>query len=111
MVLITCCSIYLEGTNIPVPHIALLDIDDLGQFDSLIIQNVCYQYWPTSGVQKIGEYTIDLIGEENLEGFVIRTLSVVEGKVRIVSVHSVWWRARYVWLVHTQCGGGQGTYS
>ena len=57
---------------------------------------MCYQYWPTSGVQKIGEYTIDLIGEENLEGFVIRTLSVVEGKVRIVSVHSVWWRARYV---------------
>ena len=57
---------------------------------------MCYQYWPTSGVQKIGEYTIDLIGEENLEGFVLRTLSVVEGKVRIVSVHSVWWRARYV---------------
>ena len=67
---------------------------------------MCYQYWPTSGVQKIGEYTIDLIGEENLEGFVIRTLSVVEGKVhivsvvegkvRIVSAHSVWWRARYV---------------
>ena len=77
-----------------------------------------------SGIQKIGEYTIDLIGEENLEGFVIRTLSVVEGKVRIfsvlsvvegkirvVSVHSVWWRARYVQLVYTRCGGGQGTYS
>ena len=109
--LITCCSIYVEGTSIPLPHIALLDIDDLGQFDSLIIQNVCYQYWPTSGVQKIGEYTIDLIGEENLEGFVIRTLSVVEGKVRTVSAHSVWWRARYVQLVHTRCGGGQGTYS
>ena len=32
---------------------------------------------------------------------------MVEGKVRIVSVHSVWWRARYVQLVHTQCGKEQ----
>ena len=72
-----------------------MHIDDLSRV-SLIIQNVCYQYWPTSGVQKFGEYTIDLIGEENLEGFVLRMLSVVEGKVRIVSAHSVWWRARYV---------------
>ena len=36
---------------------------------------------------------------------------MVEGKVRTVSAHSVWWRARYVQLVHTRCGGGQGTYS
>ena len=33
------------------------------------------------------------------------------GQVRIVSAHSVWWRARYVQLVYTRCGGGQGTYS
>ena len=34
---------------------------------------------------------------------------MVEGKVRTVSAHSVWWRARYVRLVHTRCGGGQGS--
>ena len=31
---------------------------------------------------------MDLIGEEKLEGFVLRTLSVVEGKVRTPSAHS-----------------------
>ena len=49
---------------------------------------MCHQYWPTSGIQKIGEYTVDLIGEEKLEGFVLRTLSVVEGKVCSPSAHS-----------------------
>ena len=33
---------------------------------------------------------------------------MLEGKVRTVSVHSVWWRARYVKLVYTQCGKGGG---
>ena len=40
------------------------------------------RYWPSSGVFTYGEYTVDLIGEEPLEGFTIRDLSVMEGKVQ-----------------------------
>ena len=35
------------------------------------------QYWPGSGTYKYGEYTVELTGEEPLEGFTIRELSVV----------------------------------
>ena len=40
------------------------------------IQEVCYQYWPSSGSTVYGEYTVELLKEEKLEGFVLRTLSV-----------------------------------
>ena len=40
------------------------------------IQEVCYQYWPGSGSAVYGEYTVELLNEEKLEGFVLRTLSV-----------------------------------
>ena len=40
------------------------------------IQEVCYQYWPGSGSVVYGEYTVELLNEEKLEGFVLRTLSV-----------------------------------
>ena len=39
------------------------------------------QYWPDSGMSQFGEYTVDLLGEEVLEGFTIRELSVLESKV------------------------------
>jgi len=42
---------------------------------------VCHQYWPTTGIREFGEYTVDLLGEEELEGFVLRTLSVLESRV------------------------------
>ena len=29
----------------------------------------------------VGEFTVDCIGEENMEGFIIRTLSVLHNKV------------------------------
>ena len=29
----------------------------------------------------MGEFTVDLLGEEKLEGFVLRTLSVLDNKV------------------------------
>ena len=46
-------------------------------------QESSYQYWPTAVGQLIefGEYTVDLISEEALEGFTIRTLSVLHKKV------------------------------
>ena len=39
------------------------------------------QYWPSSGVYQYGEYIVDLLGEEPLEGFTIRNLSVMDTKV------------------------------
>ena len=39
------------------------------------------QYWPSSGVYQYGEYSVELLGEEPLEGFTIRDLSVFDTKV------------------------------
>ena len=39
------------------------------------------QYWPSRGVYQYGEYIVDLLGEEPLEGFTIRNLSVMDTKV------------------------------
>jgi len=46
-----------------------------------IIQEVCYQYWPSSGSRKFGEFIVEILGEERLQGFVLRTLSVQHPKV------------------------------
>jgi protein tyrosine phosphatase len=48
-------------------------------------KDVCYKYWPSSGVQQVGEYTIDMLGEEKLEGFTIRTFGVLHKKVVTIS--------------------------
>ena len=42
------------------------------------------QYWPSSGTYQYGEYTVELMGEEPLEGFIIRDLSVTDSKVHQV---------------------------
>ena len=47
----------------------------------LVIQEVCYQYWPSRGSQRFGEFTVEVLGEEALQGFVLRTLSVQHSKV------------------------------
>ena len=40
-------------------------------------------YWPNDGgLSQFGEYTVDLLGEEPLEGFTIRSLSIMDTKVR-----------------------------
>ena len=41
------------------------------------------QYWPSSGICQYGEYTVELMGEEPLEGFVIRDISVMDTRVHI----------------------------
>ena len=46
-------------------------------------QEVCYQYWPSSGNQQCGEYSVDLLGEEELEGRVLRTLNITHSKVEL----------------------------
>ena len=47
------------------------------------IQEVCNQYWPSSGSQSYGEFTVELLGEERLQGFVLRTVSVQNAKVSL----------------------------
>ena len=39
------------------------------------------QYWPSYGTRQYGEYAVNLIGEERMEGFTIRNLSVMDTKV------------------------------
>ena len=46
-----------------------------------VIQEVCYQYWPSRGSQRFGEFTVEVLGEEALQSFVLRTLSVQHSKV------------------------------
>ena len=57
----------------------------------LIIQEVCQQYWPNTGMVKIREYTLDLLGEEKREGFISRTLSICHKTVLLIytSVKSI----------------------
>ena len=40
------------------------------------------RYWPSSGICQYGEYIVDLLGEEKLQGFIIRNLSVRDIKVQ-----------------------------
>ena len=41
------------------------------------------QYWPDSGMAQFGEFIVDQLGEETLEGFTIRSLSVMDKRVYI----------------------------
>ena len=44
-------------------------------------QEASTQYWPSSRICQYEEYTVDLLGEEKLQGFIIRNLSVMDIKV------------------------------
>ena len=44
-------------------------------------QEASAQYWPSSGTCQYGEYTVELMEEEPLEGFIIRDLSVMDTRV------------------------------
>ena len=44
-------------------------------------QEASAQYWPDSGITHYGESAVDLLGEEKLEGFTIRNLSVMDTRV------------------------------
>ena len=46
-------------------------------------QEASIQYWPDSGTARYGEFSIDLLGEEKLEGFFIRCLSITNTKVLV----------------------------
>jgi protein tyrosine phosphatase len=58
-------------------------------------QEECHRYWCNTGAVAFGEYCVDLLVEEQQEGFIIRTLSVVHeqlGEVRqVVQLHITNW--------------------
>ena len=72
----------VEAGKVGRSALAVVACSDVSLCASLSLQEVCYQYWPSSGIVNIGEYTIDLLGEEKMEGFVLRTLSVLHSKVQ-----------------------------
>ena len=46
------------------------------------IQESNCQYWPVEGqVAQFGEFIVDLINQEELSGFTIRTLEILQNKV------------------------------
>ena len=47
----------------------------------LSLQEVCYQYWPSDGTQTYGEFRVEILGEEKLEGFSLRSFGVLNAKV------------------------------
>ena len=44
-------------------------------------QEVCYQYWPSSGTQTYGEFTVEILGEEMFQGFSLKSFGVFNAKV------------------------------
>ena len=46
-------------------------------------QEASAQYWPDRGTAHYGKFAIDMLQEEQLEGFTIRNLSVTDTKVEI----------------------------
>ncbi|CAI8021866.1 Receptor-type tyrosine-protein phosphatase alpha [Geodia barretti] len=47
-------------------------------------REVCYQYWPSSGSKAFGEFTVELLGEQKLTGFITRNLTVINNKSKEV---------------------------
>ena len=56
---------------------------DIEVFVIYLMQETSFQYWPdgVSELVEFGEYTVDMISEETLTGFTIRTLSLLHKKV------------------------------
>ena len=48
-------------------------------------QEASAQYWPDRGTTQCGEFAIDMLQEEQLEGFTIRNLSVTDTKVEVLN--------------------------
>ena len=59
------------------------------------VQETCYQYWPPSGSQTFGEFTVELLQEEKLSGFSIRNYGVYNEKVSLLSPPLLQF---YLWL-------------
>ena len=44
---------------------------------------MCYQYWSKTGVAQFGEYTVDLLEEKAVKGFLLRKITVYNIKVDV----------------------------
>ena len=45
------------------------------------VKEACSQYWPNEGSVSFGEFTVELIGEEELPGFILRKMNIKSFKV------------------------------
>ena len=50
-----------------------------------MLQEVCYQYWPSRGSKAFGEFRVELVREEKLAGIIIRNIIVINKKVQLKS--------------------------
>ena len=50
-------------------------------FVCLFVQEVCYKYWPTQGIEQYGEYDVSLLEQTRRDGFLERIYSVTDSKV------------------------------
>ena len=46
----------------------------------IVVQEVCYQYWPGQIKQNYGEFRVELMSEEVNDGYVMRTFCVQQSK-------------------------------
>ena len=53
----------------------------------MLLQDVCYQYWPSSGSQTFGEFKVELLEQEEQTGFLIRNLAISHMKVCTPQLH------------------------
>ena len=53
------------------------------KFLLLVLQETCYQYWSKTGIAQFGEYTVDLIEEREIKGYIIRKITVYNIKVSV----------------------------
>ena len=47
----------------------------------LCLQEVCSKYWPSSGLEQFGEYSVTLSEESMYDGFLERVFSLTDCKV------------------------------
>ena len=48
-----------------------------------VLQEVCYQYWPSRGSQTFGEFKVELLEQEKQTGFLIHKFAINHKKVKL----------------------------
>ena len=72
-----------------------------------VLQEVCYQYWPSGGSQRFGEFTVQLLGQEDQTGFVLHNFTITNSKVWLhtscISYVTVFSQHHCCTHIHTLC--------
>ena len=72
-----------------------------------VLQEVCYQYWPSGGSQRFGEFTVQLLGQEDQTGFVLRNFTITNSKVWLhtscIAYDTVFSQHHCCTHIHTLC--------